>query len=205
MNPRDLKRLTAGASALSSRASGRLAEAARVDGLLDVAFGTVDSPLGALTLAVTRRGLVRLAFPEDELADVLDELAREVSPRILESAKATQEARRELEEFFESRRTRFDLPLDRRLIRGFARDTLRATARIPFGRVKTYREIAVAVGSPGAARAVGNALAGNPIPIVIPCHRVVPAAGGVGNYGGGPQRKAALLELEASVPRHRRT
>ena len=199
MKPRDLRRLTAGAPGRSSRATDDLRDAARAQGLIDVAFGTVDSPLGSLTVAVTRRGLVRVAFPEEEPEAILDELARGVSPRVLGSAKATQDARRELAEFFEGTRTRFDLPLDRQLIHGFARDTLRATAKIPFGAVRSYGQIAVAAGNPRASRAVGNALAHNPIPIVIPCHRVVRATGEVGNYGGGPERKVALLQLEASA------
>jgi methylated-DNA-[protein]-cysteine S-methyltransferase len=130
----------------------------------------------------------------------LAELAARISPRILSSAGATDEVRRELDEYFDHRRDRFDLPLDRRLIHGLARDVLAATAQIPFGRTSTYGEIARRIGSPRAARAVGNALGSNPIPVVIPCHRVLRAGGHLGGYGGGVVRKEVLLELEGVRP-----
>lgn len=194
---RELKRLGLVAPTRSRGAAAALQAAARREGLLDVAVGGVDSPLGRLLVAVTPRGLLRIAYPGER--DVLEELAASVSPRILESAAATDVVRRELEEYFDRTRTSFDLALDRRLMAPFSRRVLGATARIPFGQVRTYGEIAAKVGSPRAARAVGNALGSNPIPIVVPCHRVVRAGGELGGYGGGTGRKARLLELEGAL------
>jgi len=194
---RELKRLGAGTSERSREAAAALEAAARREGLLDVAVGNVASPVGRLLVAVTPRGLVRVAYPEE--TRVLEELAATLSPRVLESAAATDDVRRELEEFFERKRTSFDLAIDRRLMGPFARKVLGATARIPFGRVRTYGDIAARIGSPRAARAVGNALGSNPVPIVVPCHRVVRAGGDLGGYGGGPERKAALLALEGAI------
>jgi methylated-DNA-[protein]-cysteine S-methyltransferase len=171
-------------------------ETATAGGLADVAVWTVDSPLGALLLAVTKSGLVRIAYPDEQHDSVLADLVRNVSPRILESARATDDVRRELEEYFEGTRTQFDLKVDRRLIHGIARDVLAATRRVPFGRTTTYGELAERIGKPRAARAVGNALGSNPIPIVIPCHRVLRAGGAMGGYAGGVSRKERLLALE---------
>jgi methylated-DNA-[protein]-cysteine S-methyltransferase len=198
MDARRLKVL-AGTGGRSRAASAALVDAALDRGLVDVAIGTADSPIGRLTVAVTPRGLARVAFDDEGPDEVAEELARAISPRVLESSRATQEARRELEEYFDGRRTRFDLRLDRRLIRGIAREVLAATARVPFGRTTTYGEIAERIGSPRAARAVGNALGSNPIPIVIPCHRVLRAGGALGGYGGGAHRKEELLRLEGSL------
>jgi methylated-DNA-[protein]-cysteine S-methyltransferase len=164
------------------------------EGRVDVAYEETDSPLGRLVVAVTARGLVRLAYPGEE--DVLDELARDVSPRILRLAGRTDEARRELDEYFEGRRHRFEVPVDWSLTKGFTRKVLRATARIPFGGLSTYREVASRAGSERAYRAAGNALGSNPIPIVVPCHRVVHSGGGLGGYTGGLERKEFLLTLE---------
>lgn len=173
-----------------------LARRAQADGLLDVAHGTVDSPLGPLTVMVTPRGLVRLSYPGEGIEEQLQELADRVSPRILGAPDRTDEVRRQLDAYFEHRRQTFDVPIDWRLVRGFAGDVLRATARIPFGSVSSYREIATQAGSPNAYRAAGNALGSNPIPIVVPCHRVLHAGGGLGGYTGGLERKRYLLELE---------
>lgn len=173
-----------------------LARRAEAEGILDVAHGTVDSPLGALTVMVTPRGLVRLSYPGEGIDAQLQELADRVSPRILAAPDRTDEARRQLDDYFEHRRRSFDLPIDWRLVRGFAGDVLRATARIPFGSVSSYREVAAEAGSPNAYRAAGNALGSNPIPIVVPCHRVLHAGGGLGGYTGGVERKRFLLELE---------
>ncbi len=173
-----------------------LARRAAEDGLLDVAYGTVDSPLGELTAFVTRRGLVRLSYPGEPLEDQLRELAAVVSPRVLESPERTDEVRRQLDAYFAGTRRQFQIPVDWRLLRGFRAEVLRATARIPFGAVSTYREIATAAGSPNAYRAAGNALGSNPIPIVVPCHRVLHAGGGLGGYTGGLDRKRHLLRLE---------
>jgi methylated-DNA-[protein]-cysteine S-methyltransferase len=167
--------------------------AADRQGLIDVAVATVDSPVGDLLVAVTPRGLVRLAFDPER---VLDDLAARISPRVVEAPTRLDPVRRELDEYFEGRRRRFDLSVDLSLATGFRRQVLEATARIPVGQVTTYGALAAKVGNPRAARAVGSAVGANPVAIVVPCHRVVPAGGGVGNYGGGPARKAFLLELE---------
>ena len=176
-----------------------LAERAGAEGLLDVAYAIADSPLGPLTVAVTDRGLVRLAYPDRPLDGVLEELARGVSPRVLEAPARLDEVRRELDEYFEGRRRSFDVSLDRTLLGPFARKVLGRTARIPYGEVSTYAAVAAAAGSPRASRAAGNALAGNPIPIVIPCHRVLRSGGGLGGYAGGLDRKTRLLTLEGAI------
>jgi methylated-DNA-[protein]-cysteine S-methyltransferase len=178
----------------------RLAARANEEGLMDVAYTTVDTPLGSGLVAATPKGLVRVALPNERVEEVLARLAREVSPRVLEFPARLDEARRELEEYFEGRRDRFELPLDWRLSHpGFYRRVLRATARVPFGEVITYREAAERAGNPRAFRAAGTALGSNPIPIVVPCHRVIRAGGEIGNYGGGPEMKRFLLKLEGAV------
>jgi methylated-DNA-[protein]-cysteine S-methyltransferase len=173
-----------------------LARAER-EGLVDVAYAEVDSPVGTLLIAETRRGLVRVAYdghhPHEQ---VLQELAEDVSPRVMESPARLDRARRQLEEYFEGRRTQFELPLDWRLTHGFGRRVLEQTASIPYGRVSTYKTVAGQSGSPRAARAAGNALGANPIAIVVPCHRVLHTGGGLGGYGGGLDRKEFLLKLE---------
>jgi len=196
---RDLKRLTADAPERSAELAGGLAAAADERGLLDIALGTVDSPLGRLDVAVTDRGLLEIAFPEQDRATRLAVLSERVSPRILNAPAKTDNVRRELDEYFEGSRTGFDLRLDRRLLHGFQLTTLRATERIPYGRTATYGELAERIGSPRAARAVGNALGSNPIPIVIPCHRVLRTGGALGGYGGGLSRKQQLLALEEQI------
>jgi methylated-DNA-[protein]-cysteine S-methyltransferase len=178
----------------------RLAARANQEGLVDVAYATVDTPLGTGLVAATPRGLVRVALPNEPVENVLAQLAEGVSPRVLEFPTRLDEARRELDEYFEGRRDRFDLPLDWRLSHpGFYRRVLRATARVPFGEVITYGEAAGRAGNPRAFRAAGTALGSNPIPIVVPCHRVIRAGGAIGNYGGGPQMKRFLLELEGAL------
>jgi methylated-DNA-[protein]-cysteine S-methyltransferase len=173
-----------------------LARRAADDGILDVAHGTYDSTLGTLTVMVTPRGLVRLSYPGEGIASRLDELADRVSPRILEAPERTDAVRRQLDEYFDGARRSFDVPIDWRLVRGFAGDVLRATARIPFGSVSSYRQVAEDAGSPRAYRAAGNALGSNPVPIVVPCHRVLHVSGGLGGYTGGLDRKRFLLRLE---------
>jgi methylated-DNA-[protein]-cysteine S-methyltransferase len=174
----------------------RFVERAAREGLLDVAYARVDSPLGALVVAATPRGVVRLAY-EDETEDaVLEELVARVSPRLFEAPGRLDDARRELDEYFEQKRTGFDLSLDWALTRGFRREVLRAAARIPYGRTATYRSVATEAGSPRAVRAAGTALATNPIPIIVPCHRVLRSDGGLGGYRGGTERKDVLLRLE---------
>jgi methylated-DNA-[protein]-cysteine S-methyltransferase len=178
----------------------RLAARANEEGLLDVAYATVDTPLGTGLVAATPKGLVRVALPNEEIENVLARLARDVSPRVLEFPGRLDKARQELDEYFEGRRSRFELPLDWRLSHpGFYRRVLRATARVPFGDVITYAEAAQRAGNPRAFRAAGTALGSNPIPIVVPCHRVIRAGGEIGNYGGGPEMKRFLLELEGAV------
>ncbi|HXE98941.1 MAG TPA: methylated-DNA--[protein]-cysteine S-methyltransferase [Solirubrobacterales bacterium] len=178
----------------------RLAARANQEGLVDVAYATVDTPLGTGLVASTPKGLVRLALPNEEMETVLSRLARDVSPRVLEFPARLDETRRELDEYFEGKRNRFELTLDWRLSHaGFYRRVLRATARVPFGDVITYAEAAQRAGNPRAFRAAGTALGSNPIPIVVPCHRVIRAGGQIGNYGGGPEMKRFLLELEGAV------
>ncbi len=175
-----------------------LTAAAAEAGLLDVAYATFESPAGKLLLAATARGLVRLAYldargQEDE---VLEHLAARVSPRVLAAPRRLDTPRRELEEYFTGKRHDFDMPLDWQLTRGFGRRVLEVTARIPFGSVSTYKEVAAEAGSPRGSRAAGNALGANPIPIIVPCHRVLHTTGGLGGYTGGLQRKRLLLEIE---------
>lgn len=178
------------------RLRATLARQADADGLLDVAYGTHDSPLGPLTIFVTPRGLVRLSYPGEAVDEQLDELAAVISPRVMAAPERTDEVRRQLDAYFGGTRRRFDLAIDWRLLSGFRADVLRATARIPFGAVSSYRAIATAAGSPNAYRAAGTALGSNPLPIVVPCHRVLHSGGGLGGYAGGLERKRFLLRLE---------
>lgn len=179
---------------------GRLRQAlayrAAEAGLLDVAYGTHDSPLGTLTVFVTPRGLAGIAYPDEPLERQVEEVAETISPRVMSAPARTDAARRQLDEYFAGERRAFDVPIDWRVLRGFRAQVLRATARIPFGAVSTYREIATRAGSPNAYRAAGNALGSNPVPIVVPCHRVLHAGGGLGGYTGGLDRKRFLLDLE---------
>ena len=174
----------------------KLARRAADEGVLDVAYGVADSPLGPLTVIVTGRGLVRLSYAHEAIDEQLDEVAARVSPRVRASPERTDPVRRQLDEYFAGHRRRFDVPIDWSLVRGFTGNVLRATARIPFGSVSSYREVAAEAGSPNAYRAAGNALGSNPIPIVVPCHRVLHAGGGLGGYTGGLERKRYLLHLE---------
>lgn len=179
-------------------ALARVAERAAAEGLLDVAYATVDTPVGRLIAAATPRGLARLAYEDFNggLDQVLDELARRLSPRILEAPARLDGVRRELDEYFEGRRTSFDLPLDLGVCGPFGRRVLEAATAIPFGATRTYREVAAIAGNAAASRATGNALGANPIPIVVPCHRVLRSGGGLGGYTGGLHRKEQLLALE---------
>jgi len=168
--------------------------------LIDVAYATADSPLGPLTVMVTPRGLVRLSYAGEPLDEQMAEVAERISPRIFAAPERTDEVRRQLDDYFAGRRPSFAVPIDWRLVRGFAASVLRATARIPFGSVSSYRSIAADAGSPNAYRAAGNALGSNPIPIVVPCHRVLHSGGGLGGYTGGLERKRYLLQLEGVLP-----
>lgn len=163
------------------------------EGLVDVRYATVDSPVGSLLVAASARGLVRIDFRGE---GALEEVASDVSPRILRGALDGE--RRELDEYFAGRRRGFDVGVDWSVVRGFTRRVLRQTARLGYGETASYGEVARRAGSPRAARAAGNALGSNPVPIVVPCHRVVHADGGLGGYGGGLDRKRFLLELEGA-------
>jgi methylated-DNA-[protein]-cysteine S-methyltransferase len=191
------RRNSTGADALASA----LIERAEREGLLDVAYTEVDSPFGRLLLAATPRGLVKVALPNQETDEVLGRLAESISPRVLESPAQLDDVRRELDRYFEGRQQAFDLRVDWQLTHGFYRKVLRATARIPYGKTRSYGEVASRAGNARAVRAAGTALGHNPVPIVVPCHRVVRTGGAIGNYGGGPEMKKALLELEGALAR----
>lgn len=179
------------------RLHGRLAVAAEREGLLDVAYRTVDSPVGSLLLAATERGLVRVAFPGQDHDAVLAALAEQVSPRVLAAPARLDVVSAQLDEYFAGRRHEFDVPLDLRLSKGFRRAVLTHLPRIGYGGTESYAQVAAAAGSPRAVRAVGTACATNPLPVVIPCHRVVRSDGSSGGYAGGPEAKRTLLTLEA--------
>ena len=177
-------------------ATDRLAARAAAEGLLDVAYTTADSPFGPLLLAATPRGLVRVGLPNQDSEELLEELAARVSPRVLEAAAPLEEARRELDLYFAGKLTEFELPLDWQLSRDFRRRALRAIARIPYGKTRSYTQIATSAGNERAVRAAGTACGTNPIPVVVPCHRVLRSGGGLGGYGGGLPMKESLLRLE---------
>ena len=183
-----------------SPADALLASAAMAaeSGAADVAYAEIDSPLGTLLIASTRRGLVAVSFASGGPDPVLDDLAVRLSPRIVRAPSRLDAAHRELDEYFGGRRRDFDLTLDWSLAGPFQRRILRRTAEIPYGATSTYSEIAARAGSPRGARAAGNALGANPLPIVVPCHRVLPRGGGIGGYTGGAHIKEALLRLESA-------
>jgi methylated-DNA-[protein]-cysteine S-methyltransferase len=185
----------------AAAAARRVSARAAADGLADVSYATADSPFGTLALAATRRGIVRVAFPEEDVDSMLERLARTISPRIVQAPAALDPARRELEEYFGGRRRQFEVALDWTLIGPFGRRVLKATSEIPYGGVQSYAEVASDAGSPRGARATGNALGSNPIPIIIPCHRVLRSGGALGGYGGGLDRKRWLLQLEGALAR----
>ena len=175
----------------------RFLERADAKGLIDVAVTSMDTPVGTLLLMATPKGLVRIAFEDENRDEVLGEVSVHLSPRILEAPRRLDPVRRELEKYFAGRLRDFEVPIDWSLAGEFARKVLRRTARIPYCSVASYGEVAVGVGTPRGYRAVGNALGSNPIPIVVPCHRVVRTGGAIGGYGGGLPRKRWLLALEA--------
>jgi methylated-DNA-[protein]-cysteine S-methyltransferase len=177
----------------------RLAGEAGEDGILDVAYRTVDSPLGVLLLAATDRGLVRVAYEIEGHDEVLEQLAEKVSPRVLRAASRLDPAVREIDEYLNGRRTHFDLPLDLQLSSGFRRAVLTHLPDIAYGSTASYAAMADAVGNPRAVRAVGSACATNPLPIVVPCHRVVRSDGKAGQYIGGSEAKKTLLRMEAEA------
>ena len=177
-------------------ALNHFADRADAEGLLDVAYATVDSPFGPLLLAATPRGLVKVSFPQFGTEATLEELATKISPRVLEAPARLDEARRELDRYFEGRLTEFELPLDWQLTEGFRKKAQQAINRIPYGRTRSYTEIARSAGNERAVRAAGTACGANPLPIVVPCHRVLRSGGALGGYGGGLPMKEALLKLE---------
>jgi methylated-DNA-[protein]-cysteine S-methyltransferase len=183
-----LDRLQAG---LISRADG--------EGLLDIAYRTVESPVGSLLLAATELGLLRVAYAIEDHDVVLSHIAATVSPRVLQAPQRLEDTARELDEYFAGRRQGFDLPLDLRLSGGFRREILGRLPRIGYGQTVSYAAMAATAGRPKASRAVGTACATNPVPIVIPCHRVVRSDGTLGGYLGGLEIKRQLLDLEAAV------
>lgn len=176
----------------------RLAAEAQSAGLLDVAYRTMDTPVGTLLLAATPAGLVRVAYPNEDHDTVLSTLAERVSPRVLAAPARLDAAAREIDEYFAGARTHFDLPLDLQLTGGFRRQVIEHLIDIGYGQRESYAVVAAAVGNPRAVRAVGSACAHNPLPVVIPCHRVVRSDGSIGQYVGGIEAKSALLTLEAA-------
>jgi len=181
------------------RLRARFIADADTEGLLDVAYRTVDSPFGPLLVAATAHGVVRVAFEREDHDAVLDNLADVVSPRILRSGRRTDDVARQLDEYFAGRRRRFDVDVDLQLVRGFRREVIAHLADIAYGSTASYGAVARAVGNPAAVRAVGSACSHNPVPVVLPCHRVVRSDGGIGQYLGGVEAKAALLAMEAAA------
>lgn len=187
-DPDDLRRL-----------HDRLAVAAEAEGLLAVAYRTIDTPVGSLLLAATDLGLVRVAFANEDHDVVLQTLADEVGPRILHVPTRLDDTARQLDEYFGGRRRDFDVTLDWRLSKGFRSAVLHALPRIGYGHTASYAAVARLVGNPKAVRAVGSACATNPLPVVVPCHRVVRSDGAMGGYLGGIEAKRTLLTLEAAA------
>jgi len=180
-----------------SKLRDSLVGAAAEAGVLDIAYRTVDSPVGALLLAATYDGLIRVAFDREDHDAVLVSLAEKVSPRIMLAPGRLDRAARELDEYFDGSRRIFDVPLDFRLSSGFRRSVLAHLPQIGYARTESYAQVAAAAGSPRAVRAVGSACATNPLPLVVPCHRVVRSDGSFGGYRGGPDAKRLLLSLES--------
>lgn len=181
------------------RLHASLAAAAQRDGILDVAYRTVDSPVGRLLLAATEAGLVRIAYASEDHDTVLQAMADRISPRILNAPARLEAPARELGEYFDRRRRGFDLPLDWRLAAGFRREVLTHLPEIRYGQTVSYAAMAGLAGNPKAIRAAATACATNPLPIVVPCHRVIYSDGRIGNYLGGPEAKRTLLTLEAAA------
>ena len=180
----------------AAAAARRLVAGAEDRGLLDVAWSRVDSPLGTLLVAGTSGGLCALWYEEDRVDAFLETLARRLSPRVLEAPGRLDPVRRELDEYFTGRRHEFTIDVDWSLVGGFAERVLRAAAAIPYGSVRTYRDVAATAGNPKASRAAGNALGSNPLALVVPCHRVLRTGGGLGGYTTGVHKKEYLLTLE---------
>lgn len=194
-----LEPLDAGLEPALESLRARLARDAQLTHTLDVAYRVVDSPVGKLLLAATDRGIVRVAFDVENHSEVLQRLSETISPRILQAPARLDDAAWQLEEYFNGSRKEFDLTVDFRLSRGFRLNVLQHLPRIGYGRTESYAQVASAAGSPNAVRAVGTACATNPLPVIIPCHRVVKSDGSFGGYLGGPEAKRALLILEAAA------
>lgn len=195
---RDLERITRPGNGKMADLRERLAAAAQHAGVLDIAYRTIDSPVGPLLLAATEQGLVRVAYAREDHDAVLAQLADKVSPRILHAPERLDLAARELDEYFARTRRSFDLRLDWRLAGGFRSTVLHHLPEIGYGQTASYAAVAALAGSPRAIRAVGTACAKNPLPVVVPCHRVVRSDGAMGGYLGGPEAKRLLLDLEAA-------
>ncbi|HEV7627954.1 MAG TPA: methylated-DNA--[protein]-cysteine S-methyltransferase [Streptomyces sp.] len=194
--------LPASDPAAQARLHERLVAGAEREGLLDVAYRTLVTPVGTLLLAATEEGLVRVAYDSPDHGGhdaALADLAERISPRVLEAPARLAQAVQQIEEYFEGSRTRFELALDMRLSKGFRRDVITHLSRIAYGSTESYAQVAAAAGSPRAVRAVGTACATNPLPVVIPCHRVVRSDGSAGGYAGGAEAKHALLRLETAA------
>ncbi|OJU84915.1 MAG: cysteine methyltransferase [Solirubrobacterales bacterium 70-9] len=173
-----------------------LRERVAAEGLLDVAYTSVDSPFGTLLLAKTPRGLVRLGLPEEDADALLADLAGRISPRVLEAPAGLDEERRELDDYFAGRRRDFELPIDWQLSHGFLLRARQEIAAIPYGETRTYTDLARGAGNERAVRAAGSACSRNPIPLVVPCHRVLRSDGSLGGYAGGLEMKEKLLDME---------
>lgn len=181
-----------------ARMTERFRARAEASGAIDVAYGFLDSPIGRLLVAASERGVVRVAFAEELVDEALDDVARRISARVLHAPRKVDGPRRQLDEYLAGTRRDFELAVDLAMADGFRRRVLDATAQIPYGNTLSYRDVARAAGNERAVRAAGTALASNPVPIVVPCHRVLRTGGGLGGYGGGLHRKRALLDLEAA-------
>jgi methylated-DNA-[protein]-cysteine S-methyltransferase len=199
MNNRDDLFATSADADTLARLHRKLEQAAEDEGLLDVAYRTVDSPVGTLLLAATPLGLVRVAYDVEGHDRVLDTLASRLSPRVLRAPKRLDPVARELDEYFGGRRRSFDLPLDLSLSKGFRLLVQQHLPSIEYAQTRSYGQVAELVGNPKAVRAVGTACASNPLPVVLPCHRVLRADGTPGGYVGGPAAKTTLLSLEAAA------
>lgn len=195
----DLVAVSTPSAELLDRLRRRLEEAAHSERILDVAYTTIETPVGSLLLAATPEGLVRVAYASEGHDRVLEHLAARISPRVLRAPKRLDAAAREIDEYFVGTRRVFDLPLDLSLSAGFRQLVQRHLPTIAYGHTESYAQVARRVGNPRAVRAVGTACATNPLPIVVPCHRVLRTDGSLGGYIGGPAAKSALLELEAAT------
>lgn len=199
MTERTLQPLIHSETAALQRLQARLATAAEQDGELDIGYQIIDSPLGSLLLAATPQGLLRVAYQRENHDQVLQSLAEAVSPRILRASHRLANAAHQLDEYFAGQRKRFELPLDLRLSKGFQRQVLSHLPEIGYGQTESYAQVALAAGSPRAVRAVGTACARNPLPLIVPCHRVVRSDGSFGGYVGGEEAKHSLLNMEAEL------